>query len=387
MKCLITFGTINKYITFIIIGGIFKLIANLLLFNAKSIIYNHPFIIGINSGLGLCLSVFPFMIEKSIGLQIDFYSEHSKKIRFFKYLLILASGALDFIQKFFIFFFLDNIKDNFWIFHILFFSLFSYFILKTKLYIHQYISLLGIIILGVILNIIHLYDKNPTFASIIIIFPGAIAYTFNIVLNKFEIDKYFCSPFEISFYEGLFVLILNLILLFFTNEDNFSSYYDSLDSKEIWIFILLMLSRFSFNIFGLLTVKYFTPSHVSLLLIIGELSFCFEYKNGYKLYLTIIIFFFLLFMLLVFTEIIELNLCELQKYTKKNITERSIEQTKLDAKNELNDGLINKDNTNSIGSDDFDDSNDEIEGDGIEIKESLKKNNWNENNREDKDNI
>ena len=92
-------------------------------------------------------------------------------------------------------------------------------------------------------------------------------------------------------------------------------------------------------------------------------------------------------MLLVFTEIIELNLCELQKYTKKNITERSIEQTKLDAKNELNDGLINKDNTNSIGSDDFDDSNDEIEGDGIEIKESLKKNNWNENNREDKDNI
>ena len=396
MQCFITLGTINKFIAFPIIGGIFKFIAELLLFNVKSKIYTHPFILGINSGLGMCLSFFPFIIEKIIsknlkkkgennenniqikGIQIDFYTERFKKIKNFKYLLIFVSGAFDFLQKFITFYFVDNIENNFWIFDILFLSLFSYFILKTKLYIHQHISLLGIIILGVILNVINLFDKNPTFESIIIVFTVEITYTFNIVLNKYAMNNFFCSPFEISFYEGLFVLILNLILLFSTNKENFSTYYNSLDSKEIWIFILLMLSRLSFNIFGLITVKYFTPSHVVILLIVGEISFSFKYKNDYKLYLTIIIFCFLLFMLLVFTEIIELNFCELQKYTKKNITERSVRQTIKDAKYELNEGLMNKDDRNSNGSDDSDDSDVEIEG------YEIKMNNCFKNNKENK---
>jgi hypothetical protein len=283
----------------------------------------------------MCLSFFPFILEiiratplqkKNLNneniiqikeLQIDRFSEYSKKIKNLKYLLILAAGALDFLQKFLTFYFVDNIENNFWIFDLFFFSLFSYIILKTKLYNHQYASLLGIIILGIILNFFNLYDKNPTFKSIIIVFSVEVTYTFNIVLNKYAMNKFFCSPFEISFYEGLFVLIVNLILLFSTKKDNFSAYYKGLDSKEIWIFIFLMLSRLSFNIFGLLTVKYFTPSHVVIILIIGEISFSFKSKNDYKLYLTIVIFCFLLFMLLVFTEIIELNFCELQKNTKK----------------------------------------------------------------------
>ena len=392
MQCFIALGSINKLIAFPIIGGIFKFIAELLLFNVKSKIYTHPFILGINSGLGMCLSFFPFIIEKIIskrlkkkdannnnniqikGIQIDLYSEKFKKIKKFKYLLIFVSGAFDFLQKFITFYFVDNIENNFWTFDILFLSLFSYFILKTKLYIHQYISLLGIIIFGVILNVINLFDKNPSIESIIIVFSVEITYTFNIVINKYAMNNFFCPPFEISFYEGLFVLILNLILLFSSNKDNFSTYYDSLDSKEIWIFILLMLSRLSFNIFGLLTVKYFTPSHVVILLIVGEISFSFKYKNNYKLYLTIIIFCILLFMLLVFTEIIELNFCELQKYTKKNITERSIEQTLKDALYELNDGLMNKDERNSVGNDDCNDSNIEIEGYEFEMKDCFKNN-------------
>ena len=331
----ITLGTINKYIAFPLIGGVFKFIAELLLFNSGAKIYNHPFILGINSGLGMCLCFFPFILEKIISkplkkedsnnekneqikpAQIGKYSQHFNKKKIYKYLLILAACILDFLQRFITFYFVDDIESNFWIFDIFFLSLFSYFILKTKLYIHQYVSLLGIIILGVTLNIIILHDKNPTFKSILIVFSVEITYTFNIVLNKLAIDKFFCSPFEISFCEGFFALILNIILLVFTKKDNFSDYYNNLDSKEIWKFIILMLSRLSFNIFGLLTIKYFTPSHVAILLIIGEISFSFKYKKDYILYLTIVIFCFLLFMLLVFTEIIELNFCKLQEYTKK----------------------------------------------------------------------
>jgi len=391
MKFFITIGTINKYIAFPIIGGLFKFIAELLLFKFKTKIYKHPFILGINSALGMCLSFFPFIIETIISeslkknysnyeknsqkkeQQIDYYSKQFNKIKSFKYLLILSAGALDFLQRFLTFYFIDDIIDNFWIFDVLFLSIFSYFILKTKLYIHQYISLSGIIIFGIILIVINLYDKNPTFRSIIIVYSVEIIYTLNIVLNKFSMEKLFCSPFEISFYEGLFVLILNLILLKFTNKDDYSTYFNNLDSKEIWIFILLMFSRLSFNIFGLLTVKYFTPSHIAILLIVGEITFYFKYEKDYKLYLTIIIFCFLLFMLLVFTEIIELNFCELQKYTKKNITERSIRQTKMDAKDELHEGLMKRERKNSNESDDDDDddgrdSSIEIDGYSIEMK-------------------
>jgi DNA repair photolyase len=78
-------------------------------------------------------------------------------------------------------------------------------------------------------------------------------------------------------------------------------------------------------------------------------------------------------MLLVFTEIIELNFCELQKFTKKNITQRSMAQTKIDLKDEINDGLMKTDDRNSIGSGDSDDdSNVEIEGYEVEMKNTFK---------------
>ena len=396
MKCFITLGTINKYITFAIIGGIFKLIPDILLFDVETNINSHPFILSLNSGLGMCLSLFPFIIEKIISkplekkdanneenklLRESHYSEHLKKIKYFKYLLILTSGALDFLQRFLVYYFLDEVKSNFWIFDVIFLSLFSYFILKTKLYIHQYISLLAILFLGVVQNIINLYDKAPNIGKLIAQFSAEVVFTFNIVLNKYEMEKYFCSPFEISFYQGLFVLILNIILLTFTKEDNFFDYYDNLDYKEIWVFILFMFSKLSFNIFGLLTNKYFTPSHVNILLIIGQISFSFKYKNDYKLYLTAVIFCFVLFLLLVFTEIIELNFCGLQQYTKKNITERSIRQTLLDSKNEFYDDLMSEEERNSPDSRNSSSSTIEIDGYSIEMKNDFRKKK-NENNNE-----
>ena len=396
MKCFIAVGTINKYIIFAIIGGIFKLIPDILLFDVETNINSHPFILSLNSGLGMCLSLFPFIIEKIISkplekkdanneenklLRESHYSEHLKKIKYFKYLLILASGALDFLQRFLVYYFLDEVKSNFWIFDVIFLSLFSYFILKTKLYIHQYISLLAILFLGVVQNIINLYDKAPNIGKLIAQFSAEVVFTFNIVLNKYEMEKYFCSPFEISFYQGLFVLILNIILLTFTKEDNFFDYYDNLDYKEIWVFILFMFSKLSFNIFGLLTNKYFTPSHVNILLIIGQISFSFKYKNDYKLYLTAVIFCFVLFLLLVFTEIIELNFCGLQQYTKKSITERSIRQTLLDSKNEFYDDLMSEEERNSPDSRNSSSSTIEIDGYSIEMKNDFRKKK-NENNNE-----
>ena len=386
MKSFIIFGNINIYIAFPLIGGVFKFIAELLLFKVDSEISDHPFILGINAALGMCLCLFPFLFEKIKSMPEnknntlidknknvkDPYLESFNKIKYYKYFFMLFAGIFDFLQKFLTFYYLEDIENNFWIFDILFLSLFSFLILKTKLYEHQLFSLISIILLGIVQNIINLKDKHVKLKSIAIISSIEIIYTFNIVLNKYSMNKYFCSPFEISFYEGLFELIMNTILLISTNKDKFSKYYDKLNSKEIRIFILLMFSRLSFNIFGLLTVKYFSPSHVVLLLIIGEISFSFKYENNYKLYLTIIIFCMILFMLLVFTEIIEINCFNLQKYTKKNISERS----KTDFPNADDNNIYEKDDSSSEGSRDS-----LVEVDGYQIELNSK----DYNKDEDKD--
>ena len=192
-------------------------------------------------------------------------------------------------------------------------------------------------------------------------------------------NNYFCSPFEICFYEGLFEIIINIILIKYTNKDNFSAYYEKLNSKEIRIFILLMFSRLSFKIFTLLTIKYFTPSHAVLLLIIGEISFAFDPDINYKFYLTIIIYSIILFMILIFTEIIELNFCNLQKYTKKNISERAITQSEIPIINDDN----CKDDSSSEGSDD---SLTEIEGYEIEINKKNKNKKVKEKNKKEESN-
>ena len=75
-------------------------------------------------------------------------------------------------------------------------------------------------------------------------------------------------------------------------------------------------------------------------------------------------------MLLVFTEIIEINICDLQKNTKKNISERSIEQSEFP--------LFDEDNSRDR------DSLVEIEGYEIEIKskETYNKDKKNSENNE-----
>ena len=89
------------------------------------------------------------------------------------------------------------------------------------------------------------------------------------------------------------------------------------------VFILCMLSRCIFILFGYIIVEYFTPAHVILLLIIGEVSFLFIDDYDWKLYVKIVFFVFLVFFILIFVEIIELNIFGLQKNTKKNISNRS----------------------------------------------------------------
>ena len=358
----ISLGTINKKISFAIIAGIYELFANIFLYERAKVVY-HPFITGINAGLGLSLCFFPFLYlklreRKKRGLtssviisQINNAYNHNigvNKNRKKKFLYILAIISLDFSQKFLSFFFQSMFLENLWVFDITFLLLFSNLILKNKFYSHHFLSLIMMSIIAIILNVINYHKKDVDFWEVADTLLIDIIFCLENVLCKYVMEIKFSSPYEICFFIGLFELIIfSILLIIFTNVpvstidkithinenyiDNFYIYLDEINLLEVLIFILLMLLRCCFILFGFITADYFTPAHIILISMIGEFSFIFVENYDWKLYLKIVFFVFLVFFLLVFIEIIELNIFGLQKNTKKNISKRSeSERSKYD---------------------------------------------------------
>ena len=365
---LISLGDINIYIVYALIGGIGKCIAGTLLYIYENDLKKFPFMLGANAGLGLTLSIIPHIfikikyrginiqpraIDKNLYLNKEYYKNYNEKsIKINKFFIILLAAFLDFFQKLLVFLFSYSIDNNVWIFNIIFLNVFSICILKTKLYKHQIISSSIMILLGIFLNILLLKDmtveKIP--ALLLSIFIETI-YSLSIVVSKYGMEHCFCSPLEINFYQGLFAFIVNVIFLSISTNipvpnsskllkylkhceykdkeylDNFFAYLKYFKGKEIIMFIITMLSRWIFSLFALFTIKYYTPSHVILLLILGEIqNTFFDIKNIHIRVIAIVIYFFLFSLLLIFTEIIILRFWGLEKDTKIMIASRAITQ-------------------------------------------------------------
>ena len=197
-----------------------------------------------------------------------------------------------------------------------------------------------IIIIGIALIAININNDDNIFMKIIITLLTEILFSLEQVVCKLAVNIRYTSPYEVCFYAGFFELIIySILLLIFTNVsayggeymnitseehiDDYNVYKENYDLGEAMIFILSMFGRCFFILAGFITLDYFTPLHIVLILIIGEISFLFNDDNNWKLYLKIFFFICLMFFVLIFVEIIELNIFGLQKNTKKNITQRS----------------------------------------------------------------
>ena len=254
---------------------------------------------------------------------IAYLEKYSKiKLKIQKYLILLACAFLDFSQKMLTFILNKYIINNIWIFNICFISIFEYCIMKRKLYKHQYLSSLIIIVLGIIATIIGLLEEedNILIKLLLCVFIE-IQYSLAIVLAKYLMDYRVCSPFEVTFYEGFFSLIVNSILLaIFTNYplpdndkyddifrivnydgkkylDHFYATFNNMGVGEGFLFALSACGRLISNLFGHIVVKHYTSSHIILILVLGEIALAFKES----------------------TEIIEINVCDLEKNTRKNI--------------------------------------------------------------------
>ena len=412
-KCLISKGYINKYILFALIAGLSKCFVSVMLYIFKDYAqYNkHPLIIGFNAGIGMSLSIIPLLIVKTksrrdkkndkskvnqtqtlIGTNtasswgdLSYLEKYDKKkLRIQKYLILLACAFLDFAQKFLSFFLTNLIINNIWIFNIGFISLFDYLIMKAKLYKHQYISCIIIVLLGIAATVIGLLEQKDNIVIKLFLCIGIeIMFSLAIVLSKFLMDHRDCSPYEVTFYEGFFSLIINSILLaIFTNIpikdkngtlsnlfvlteykgkiyiDHFIAAFKDMKVGEAFLFILSALGRLISNLFGHIVVKHYTSSHIILVLILGEIGLAFKEKHEWKEIVQFSLFVFALFILLIFTEIIEINACDLEKNTRKNIQLREMNQDDDDDEEyDMNGNIIRNNTTRTT----------KIEMDGVEI--------------------
>ena len=178
-KCrcnIISFGHINLYILLIPLGALFKAAKDIITSrseklgkdDAKNPENQHPVIITINYALGLCLSFIFFIIYKACNkshknvniflleikiIKPNFINEITK---IEKLLWILLGAVLDFIAN--IIYSYNWVKSDdyltYWPSNILLMALFSFFLLKMKLYKHHYLSIIIMTIFGIAHNFI-----------------------------------------------------------------------------------------------------------------------------------------------------------------------------------------------------------------------------------------
>ena len=120
----ISLGDINKYLFFPFVGGMVTLLFNLIIKKIDKEFIKHPLIRGVNSGMGMSLSIIPFLIikirTKSLNKEIsknllvleNKKKEEKNKLIKEKYIIILICAFLDFLQKSLSFVIIHDSENN-----------------------------------------------------------------------------------------------------------------------------------------------------------------------------------------------------------------------------------------------------------------------------------
>ena len=374
MACPISIGNIDKkLIIFPIIAIILLIIQNYFVYfsNKLNNIGRFVFIRLMSKSVGKSLALIIFLLfrkriryadkknasednNKNYNKEyFENFLEKTEKLKKRKYCIIFFSMFLSFGFDILVCYFSEIKNDkyfSFWIFDIFYIWAFSYCILHTKLYRHQYLSIIIITILGISINIINSIDKPfkidlNYINNLLITLLADILFSLNLVNNKYLMDNLLFSEYEITFYEGIFSLIISIIcLVIFPKVDSFVKYYDSLNFREVVILSLIVITQLICSLFSLMTIKYYTVFHYLIILLFFEGEFYrYKPKENKDFYINLLLYFSFLFMILVFIETIELNYFGLQKYTKRNIIKRAKndylknreEDSKLNANNDI----------------------------------------------------
>ena len=223
-------------------------------------------------------------------------------------------------------------------------SVASTILLKYKYFIHHVIAIAGFILFGNFSDIILDYYPHIILYGVLVNITQISSILVNVIYyyyQKYMMEKLFYLYWIIGFIIGLsFFLYGTAILIYVLIEKektnpliiNGHYFYSYFKNEHVGLKIGKQLLIFIFSFFGgalnILNVYYFNPNYN---LICYQLFAQFadvlinEIKN--ERFYCIIFFIFQLFFSMIYLEILELNFCNLNKNTKRNIKLRSIKES------------------------------------------------------------
>ena len=217
--------------------------------------------------------------------------------------------------------------------NILFTSIFYYLFFKNRLYRHHYLSCVLIIIIGVAIDLIlGNLQKDVTNANNIGFFILRILrealYSLSCTIDKYVMERKFISVYLLLLSNGIIILIILGIFAifdyFFIHIDNYKDYFGKFGVAELLVILGVIATQFSLNLCILLTNKYYSPCHIFIIFVCGQLAIYVNIPFGWKMILVIICLLLILFLSLIFNEIFEINVCGLSDNTKRNISKRAM---------------------------------------------------------------
>ena len=358
-KYFLTFGSVNKKTLIPFLLALWKLLYNIFeLFypgNKNQIIESYSTSIG-----HMLILIIPKIMlfsanEKQFTSKIGLMNKTCSKKNFCHYFGLIILYNMETISLF-ISIMLDKKNSHLKLPHehgpftresftIIFIVFISFFFLKYKYYSHNIISLIIFIIMSILMDLIldNFAEEyaNRDYNIVIIFFIVIIFEVINFCYQKYMIDKLYHFYYNVVFALGLDLFICNSIALGYvlTNEEYKKSLIDNFDNLGLLIprFFIIMIFQFVYFLLRILTLVYFTPTHLLICLSLSKFLVSLIDKESSLKYLSIIPFIFQFFSLMIFLEIIELNFGGLNKNTKRNIAIR-----------EEQDRLLGEDSRNSI---------------------------------------
>ena len=271
-----------------------------------------------------------------------------------KYIFILLLACIYLIPMFFDSYITSKDELNFGtssslslFFCIFFIIAFSRVILGHKIYSHQIFSSIIIVISILIVLILTLLQddfSNYTFYNIIIIILITGFYALFNVLEKKYFNQYMDSPYNLMFFIGVFSLILILLYeiiivsIFGIDCDYCGIFYQFKKNLENYgaLYILIFLGDIITAFIWLsgiqLTVYFFTPCHFIISESISQIISTIVKKaiKDFPVIEKVIIYFLfslIIIATLIYNEVIIINVCNLNKNTKKFILIRQTSET------------------------------------------------------------
>lgn len=239
-------------------------------------------------------------------------------------------------------------------FFYLVFLIITYFLFKNIYYKHQYISVISIIILGFfrfIIKMVGYSNGKIDFKEYLIEIPltiiSNVCECFCYGYYKILIDKYYFTPYKILYLFGVIISIILLPLSFMMSFipcqseycltkyddkqyfDNIFSFFSKKSALDIFINLIFCILYASYNLFLILIIQNYPIFYIFFPIQIAD---CIEdiqdiilspNPKAITIILIIVTYIFEIFITLVFIEILEIKLCGLNKYFRRNIRQRS----------------------------------------------------------------